>query len=86
MLFDRLANRRLQDVVESSRAQLERCRRLLLPSPGRPPNTYKEHRKIFEALKRRDPDAAAAAMGEHLDAVMTELKDFAAAHPDLFEP
>jgi DNA-binding GntR family transcriptional regulator len=85
MLFDRLANQRLQDVVESSRAQLERCRRLLLPSPGRPPKTLKEHKKIFEALKARDAAGAAAAMGEHLDAVMTELKDFAATHPDLFE-
>lgn len=86
MLFDRLAMRRLADAVESSRAQLERARRLLLPSPGRTPNTYREHRAIFAALKARDAVKAAAAMASHLDQVMAELRKFAARQPELFEP
>jgi DNA-binding GntR family transcriptional regulator len=85
MLFERLANQRLQDAVESSRAQLERARRLTLPTPGRAPSTLKEHRAIFAALKARDAAKAAAAMGEHLDAVMAELRRFATRQPELFE-
>jgi GntR family transcriptional regulator, rspAB operon transcriptional repressor len=86
MLFDRLAMRRVAEVVETSRAQLERTRRLLLPTPGRNQNTLREHRAIFTALQLRDPVKAARAMGEHLDEVMAELKRFAAQQPDLFEP
>jgi DNA-binding GntR family transcriptional regulator len=86
MLFDRLAMRRIVDAVESSRAQLERIRRILLPTPGRRQNTLREHRAIFAALAARDAGKAAAAMGAHLDQVMEELKKFAARQPDLFEP
>lgn len=86
MLFERLAMRRVAEVVETSRAQLERTRRLLLPTPGRNQNTLREHRAIFAALQLRDPVKAARAMGEHLDEVMAELKRFAARQPDLFEP
>lgn len=86
MLFDRLAMRRVVDAVESSRAPLERIRRILLPTPGRRQNTLKEHRAIFAALAARDAGKAAAAMGAHLDQVMEELKQFAARQPDLFEP
>jgi len=85
MLFDRLAMRRVAEVVETSRAQLERTRRLLLPTPGRNQSTLREHRAIFAALQLRDPVKAARAMGEHLDEVMAELKRFAAEQPELFE-
>lgn len=86
MLFDRLAMRRIADAVESSRASVERTRRLMLPAPGRTPDTYREHRAIFAALKARDPEKASAAMANHLDAVMAELRKFAARQPELFEP
>jgi DNA-binding GntR family transcriptional regulator len=86
MLFDCLAMRRVAEVVESSRAQLERTRRVLLPTPGRNQNTLREHRAIFAALAAHDPVAAAAAMGAHLDQGMSELRKFAAAQPELFEP
>jgi len=86
MLFDRLGMRRVAEVVETSRAQLERTRRLLLPTPGRNQNTLREHRTVLAALRLRDPAKAGKAMGGHLDTVMAELKRFAAGHPDLFEP
>jgi DNA-binding GntR family transcriptional regulator len=86
MLFDRLAMRRVIEAVEASRAQLERIRRILLPTPGRRQNTLREHRAIYAALAARDAGKAAAAMGAHLDQVMEELRRFAARQPDLFEP
>jgi GntR family transcriptional regulator, rspAB operon transcriptional repressor len=81
-----LAMRRIAEAVESTRAQVERTRRLMLPAPGRTPDTYREHRAIVTALKTRDSHKAATAMARHLDAVMMELKKFAARHPNLFEP
>ena len=86
MLFDRMAMRRVAAAVDSSRAPLERARRLLVPTPGRSTATLREHRAIFAALAERDPDKSAAAMGTHLDEVMAEVNRFAARRPDLFEP
>ena len=80
MLFERIAMRRLAAAVDNARAPL------LLPTPGRTQDTLREHRAVFEALSARDSAAAGGAMGAHLDAVLAEIKRFAARQPDLFEP
>jgi DNA-binding GntR family transcriptional regulator len=85
-LFNRLAFRRVADVVESARAQTERMRRLLLPTPGRGPNTIAEHKAILSALAARDADRAAKAMHVHLGSVLSDLRKFAHERPELFEP
>jgi DNA-binding GntR family transcriptional regulator len=85
MLFERLGMQRLAETVQSSRAQLERARRLLLPT-RRVTETYREHRDIYDALARRDAAAASAAMGRHLDMVLSEVRNFAEKQPELFEP
>jgi DNA-binding GntR family transcriptional regulator len=84
-LFGRLAFRRVAEAVESARAQTERMRRLLL-KPSRTDKTVTEHRRIVEALAGGDSAAAAAAMRSHLGNVLSELRDYAAERPDLFEP
>jgi DNA-binding GntR family transcriptional regulator len=86
VLFDSLAMRRVAEVVDASRAQLERARRLLLPTPTRNRDTLREHQAILDALSERNAVRAAAAMGGHLDMGMAELRRYAAARPDLFEP
>ncbi|MEX0853701.1 MAG: GntR family transcriptional regulator [Bauldia sp.] len=86
MLIEQAAMRRVGAAVESSRAPLERARRLLLLSPGRSGATLREHRAILAALKARNPDVAGAAMAAHLDKVMAEIRRFAARQSDLFEP
>jgi len=86
MLFDRMAMSRVAAAVESSRAPLERARRLLVPTPGRSAATLREHRAIHAALVARNPEGSASAMGAHLDEVMAEVNRFAARRPDLFEP
>jgi DNA-binding GntR family transcriptional regulator len=85
-LFNRLAFRRVADVVEAARAQTERMRRLLLPTPGRGQNTIVEHKAILAALAARDPDRAAKAMEAHLESVLSDLRRFARERPELFEP
>lgn len=86
MLFDRIGMRRVAAAVDSARAPLERARRLLVPSQGRSAATLREHRAIQGALAERNPEAAAGAMGRHLDEVLAEIRKFAARRPDLFEP
>jgi DNA-binding GntR family transcriptional regulator len=46
--------------------------------------TIAEHEVIVAAIARGDPDAAAAAMRAHLNAVMEEVVAFAAQRPELF--
>lgn len=85
-LIGRLAFRRVAEVVESSRAQTERIRRLLLPTPDRSSGTITEHRAILAALARRDAAAAGDAMRTHLDNVLLGLQRLSSEQPQLFEP
>lgn len=84
-LLNALSMRRVAEVIETSRAQLERGRRILLPTPGRNVETLVEHQAIFDALAARDGDGAADAMSRHLDKVTAGLRKFAASRPGLFE-
>jgi DNA-binding GntR family transcriptional regulator len=72
--------------VESARAQTERIRRLLLPTPRRNPETIGEHNAILAELARRSAPGAADAMRTHLGNGLKHLHEFAAERPDLFEP
>jgi GntR family transcriptional regulator, rspAB operon transcriptional repressor len=58
---------RLWNVVEISKAQLDRCRHLMVPRPGESEVTLKQHRDIIKALQSGS-DAARDAMARHLDA------------------
>ncbi len=74
---------RVAAVIDASRANIDRVRRLL-SSPRRHTVTLAEHREIFHALETRDPQAAHRAMAAHLQAVMEELGRFSAEHADVF--
>ena len=76
LLLGFLGYERVKHAVEAARASLDRAR-LFMCTPARQASTFAEHRAIVAALKKRDPDAAAAAMEDHLDAVMAELLDVA---------
>ena len=74
---------RVAAVIEASRANIDRVRRLLA-SPRRHAVTLKEHRALFAAIKSGDPERARLAMEVHLDAVGNELDRFAREQPDAF--
>lgn len=81
VLMDFLGFDRVKSAVETARGSLDRAR-LFMCTTERKASTYREHEAIVAALKRHDADAAVRAMEEHLDAVMSELTDFAGRHPD----
>jgi DNA-binding GntR family transcriptional regulator len=60
-------------------------RRTLLPEPGRPEGTFREHEAIYRAIAAHAPDKAKSEMANHLDRVMRELQSFVAKHPGFFE-
>lgn len=59
---------RLWSTIEISKAQLDRCRHLMVPRAGQAEATLEQHREIIRALNSRDPAKAAGAMRAHLDA------------------
>jgi DNA-binding GntR family transcriptional regulator len=81
LLLDFLGYDRVKNAVEAARGSLDRAR-LFMCTPERKLSTFREHQAILAALKRHDAAAAVTAMEHHLDAVMTELIDFAERNPD----
>ena len=81
LLLGFLGYDRVRYAVEAARGSLDRAR-LFMCTPQRQLSTFGEHNAIVAALKKRDPDAAVDAMAGHLDAVLTELVDFAERNPD----
>ncbi|MEO5756199.1 MAG: GntR family transcriptional regulator [Mesorhizobium sp.] len=57
----------LWKVVDISKAQMDRCRLLSLPSPGAGQETIAQHRAILKALAKRDQAGAMKALQAHLE-------------------
>ena len=57
---------KLSDLVDTLRRNTERYLRLYVRLMGRISVAQEEHRRIVEAYRRRDADAAVAALGTHL--------------------
>lgn len=74
---------RVAMVIEASRANIDRVRRLLSFS-RRLALTLDEHRLILRAIEARDPGRARQAMEAHLDAVSEELDRLSIERPDVF--
>jgi DNA-binding GntR family transcriptional regulator len=83
IIFGDMRFTKVKAVIENTRANLDRARRLIL-TPRRLSVTLNEHKKILEGIAEGDPAAAATAMRAHIDSVMAELIEFAIANPGLF--
>ena len=58
---------RLWRAIEISKAQLDRCRYMMLPRAGEAEATLEHHREIIRALNSKNPEKARTAMGQHLE-------------------
>jgi GntR family transcriptional regulator, rspAB operon transcriptional repressor len=58
---------RLWSTIEMSKAQLDRCRHLMLPRAGQAEATLEQHREVIRALNSKDPERARMAMKNHLE-------------------
>jgi GntR family transcriptional repressor for pyruvate dehydrogenase complex len=63
-------NQLILDLVSMIRGQLERGVTKVLLVPQAMPLSLKEHTAIFQAVKKKEPEAARAAMQAHLDAAV----------------
>lgn len=83
MLLDELGFERVRQVADTARLGLDRVRRML-NTRRRLELTLNEHRAIAAAVEARHGDKAAAAMNDHLEAVLAEFEAFARERPELF--
>ncbi len=78
--------KRLARLAATSWVQVNRARRLNLPTPGRILETLQEHQQIVEAIAVRDADAARSATRFHLRQLMKYIEPLERQRPELFEP
>lgn len=72
-------NKTVERLIERLHAQHVRSQFRLILVPGRPPRSVAEHRAIVEAVATRDPDAAEAAMRNHLANTVETLRTFSSS-------
>jgi GntR family transcriptional repressor for pyruvate dehydrogenase complex len=62
-------NHAITRVVHAIMDLLTQCREESLNTPGRPGRSHQDHRRVLDAIRRRDERAAASAMRDHVAAV-----------------
>jgi GntR family transcriptional repressor for pyruvate dehydrogenase complex len=67
-------NRVVVRIMETLNDLLVESRKLALKQTGRPHRSIKGHEAVLSALRRRDVDAAARAMHEHIDQIADLLR------------
>ncbi len=83
IVFGDMRFTKVKAVIEHTRANLDRARRLIL-TPRRLSVSLNEHQRVLEGIVAGDAARAAAAMRAHIDSVMAELIAFATEHSDQF--
>jgi GntR family transcriptional repressor for pyruvate dehydrogenase complex len=68
-------NRVLVSIMETLNELLVESRKLALDQKGRPERSIKGHDAVLAALRRRDGNAAARAMRDHIDQIAAILED-----------
>jgi DNA-binding GntR family transcriptional regulator len=58
---------RLWNTIEISKAQIDRCRHMMVPRSGEAEVTLEHHRQIVRALNTKDPELARRAMQDHIE-------------------
>ena len=74
-------NRVVIQIMATLNDLLVESRKLTLRQKGRPGRSLLGHEAVVEALRRRDPDAAADAMREHINQIADLLEQTSAASP-----
>jgi DNA-binding GntR family transcriptional regulator len=65
-------------LITTMRAQLVRHQYTLSLLPGRPATSLPQHERIVEAIRARSPEAAEAAMRDHIASVIEAMRDLEA--------
>lgn len=76
----------LFDLVRQRSGHLDRLRMLNLPTLGKQRQIVEDHRRIIESVAQGDPDAAQAALRQHLSGTLAQVEAIRLQHPACFTP
>ena len=71
-------------LTKQVKVQIDRCRRLIMPQPGRRAEAIEEHQSLVDAIAARDGQAAARAVALHMERVLNLIDRARAATPEYF--
>jgi DNA-binding GntR family transcriptional regulator len=80
-LYAQSRNSRIDEMVGNISGHVQRIGRLTTGIPGRLAKSVAEHQDIYEAIVRRDPDAAETLMRRHIGSVMADQLASMAGEP-----
>lgn len=72
----------LWDLVRRLSGHVDRLRRLHLPVEGKAQAVVRDHRRIVEAIAKRDPDAAQERLRQHLSGTLGKVDEIRERFPD----
>lgn len=76
---------KVSQLIDLTRAPIDRVRHVTAREPEEGAMTLAQHRRVLDALARRDPDAAERALLVHLDDALVRQQRVFDEHADLFE-
>lgn len=71
-------------LTQQVKAQVDRCRRLIMPQPGRREEAIVEHEAVADAIAAHDGERAAAGIAGHMRRVQNLIGAARDANPDYF--
>lgn len=74
----------LHAILRAQSGHLNRLRRLDMPDEGKVAHILDGHARILAALEAHDPEAAVAAIREHLSQTISRVELLRQRHPDFF--
>jgi DNA-binding GntR family transcriptional regulator len=80
-MYERAGVMALWDLVRRGSGHVDRLRRLHLPAEGKAEAVLRDHTAITDAIERRDPEAASAALRAHLSGTLSFADDIRARYP-----
>ncbi|MBK5074336.1 GntR family transcriptional regulator [Budviciaceae bacterium CWB-B4] len=73
------------ETIETIKATMDRVRFMSLADVSPPESLIEQHYKIYDGLEKRDPDAAEAAMKQHLGEMISTVTTISQRNTDWFE-
>jgi DNA-binding GntR family transcriptional regulator len=75
---------RFWTITQQVKMQVDRCRRLTLPAPGRMNRVIAEHQDIVDAIVAHDPDWAVRSMAAHIEGLGSGIANLRKMNPRYF--
>lgn len=85
IMFESIGQEELNDLLRSKMGHKKRANRLELPTGGKVPKLYEDHKNIYEAIKEKNQEKADEYMRKHLSRTISRIEDLKQEKPHFFD-